>query len=136
MSRPSTFLVALFVAACGGGTTVTTSGSSGGELPPAPILVPQRAHDGATWAVTATNRNADQVIKFEIRMEDLVIYDPKSGEVLGKSEPLPNERARLILNDKCPFPATVVIRQEGREWTGRASHQDQDWTVLLRRLTR
>jgi hypothetical protein len=92
--------------------------------------------DGATWAVTATNRNADQVLKFEIRMEDLVVYDPKTGEVIGKSEPLANDRARLILNDKSPFATTIVIRQEGRIWTGRAVHKNQDWTLMLRRLTR
>lgn len=98
--------------------------------------LPPAQADGATWAVTATNRNADQVLKFQIRMEDLVVYDPKSGEVLGKSEPLPNDRARLILNEKSQFPTTIVIHQEGREWTGRASYDGQDWTVLLRRLTR
>lgn len=144
MTRAGVMVVSMVLTACalsGMGRVMPAAGSASAgayevqKKRPGRPRIPDQV-DGATWAVTATNRNADQVLKFEIRMEDLVVYDPKTGEVIGKSEPLPQERARLILNDKSPFPTTIVIRQEGREWTGRADYKDQDWTVLLRRVTR
>ena len=93
--------------------------------------------DGATWAFSAANGKGEQVIRFNYRAGDYVLYDSKTDAVIGKVDAIKQGRSRVIFNDKSQFATTFAIENKGfGHWTGRARFKDDDWTVTLRRLTR
>lgn len=139
MKRVALLISALGVASCAlwiDGTPTTEAAAPQKKQAP-PKTKRKNAVNGALWSFAATNRQGKQ-IRFRYRAEDLVLYDPDSGAVIGKSEPIGDKRSRVTFNEKSQFPTTFEIRQTDTapnpKWAGRANYDNDTWTIELRGL--
>lgn len=120
---------------------LVTPGEVGGAAGPAaqkkPSAKKKQAVDGALWSFVATARDGKQV-RFRYRAADLVLIDPDTDRVIGKSEPLAPTRSRVTLNDASAFPSVFeIVRTETAPhpvWKGTATFQGREWTIVLRGL--
>jgi hypothetical protein len=128
-------VLAVSCALCIEGTPATEAAVAQKKQPPKTKR--KNAVNGALWSFVATNRQGKQ-IRFRYRAEDLVLYDPDSGAVIGKSEPVAEKRSRVTFNERSQFPATFEIRQTDTapnpKWAGRANLDNDTWTIEPRGL--
>ena len=90
--------------------------------------------DGAVWGFVATSRDGQQ-IRFRYVARDLVLVDPETQEVIGKSVPITPKRSRVTFEKNSKFPATfeiVNVHREGHPmWNGTADYDGKSWTIRL-----
>jgi hypothetical protein len=88
--------------------------------------------DGAVWQLVATNSHSGKVIDFFYRAKNLVLYDIRSGRVIGKVEQTRRGHGRVTFVKKSPFPGTFDIQLIRRShWKGELTRGDDTWTVKI-----
>ncbi|WP_435016452.1 hypothetical protein TA3x_004018 [Tundrisphaera sp. TA3] len=92
--------------------------------------------DGALWKFRATTREGKE-ITFKYRATNLTLYDPETGETIGKTENAGKRAAKVTFNDKSKFPGTFTIdMQNPGYYTGTATHDGKSWDLSLRGIDR
>lgn len=93
--------------------------------------------DGALWEFVGTQVSSGKEVRFRYRATNWVLHDLATGKVIGKTERIKDERARMTLNDGTPFPGQFDIKRHYHgHWSGRMKRDDADWVIKLTCLDR
>jgi hypothetical protein len=84
------------------------------------------------WQFTARHSKTKKAVEFQYRIVDGTITDIQTNAVIGKSQPLANQLARVTLNKNSPFPGEFDIKFTGKAtWTGTMNDPDGVWHIRL-----